>query len=254
MKVDKCLGDQFLIYKIGPPNRNWGAFAENTQIIARYATKRRGQSQSCIVLARGTFGEVSRMRLFYSSAFLSRMESLLGAAVAEWLSSWFEDKRIGVRFMASPLHFSEIGYLLLQSRDMAERSIAKSTLILKTTNHPTMERLFGGQCKKLVSGLIILLHLGLVSSNWVAGNASRNCPLSEHRIPPPDTLRGQWPPLQEHSNNTVALNTPFRSLLSSSYKEWIQLGRFHQISDTFLTSQTIYLPIIGILLFIIYTA
>ena len=71
-------------------------------------------------------------------------------------------------------------------------------------------------------------------------------PLSEHSIPP-ETLRGQWPPLQEHSNKAVAFNTPFRSLLSSSYKEWKQLGRFHQISDTFLTSRTIYLPIIGIL-------
>ena len=45
---------------------------------------------------------------------------------------------------------------------------------------------------------------------------------------PPETLRGQWPPLNEHSNKTVELNTPFLSLLSSSYKEWIQMGRFHQ--------------------------
>ena len=32
-------------------------------------------------------------------------------------------KRTGVRFPASPLEFSEIGYLLLPSRDMAERSL-----------------------------------------------------------------------------------------------------------------------------------
>ena len=32
-------------------------------------------------------------------------------------------KRTGVRFPASPLGFSEIGYLLLPSRDMAERSL-----------------------------------------------------------------------------------------------------------------------------------
>ena len=60
---------------------------------------------------------------------------------------------------------------------------------------------------------VTLLHLGLVSSNGVARNASRDCPLSEHSIPP-ETLRGQWPPLQEHNNKTVALNTPFRLLLS----------------------------------------
>ena len=98
-----------------------------------------------------------------------------------------------------------------------------------------------------------LLHLGLVSSNGVAWNASRDCPLSEHSIPP-GTLRGQWPPLQEHSNKTVALNMPFCSLLSSSYIEWKQLGQFHQISDTLLISRTIYLPIIDILSFTIYTA
>ena len=40
-----------------------------------------------------------------------------------------------------------------------------------------------------------LLHLGLVSSNGIAWNASRDCPLSEHSIPP-ETLRGQWPPLR----------------------------------------------------------
>ena len=32
-------------------------------------------------------------------------------------------QRTGVRFPASPLEFSEIGYLLLPSRDMAERSL-----------------------------------------------------------------------------------------------------------------------------------
>ena len=41
----------------------------------------------------------------------------------------------------------------------------------------------------------ILLHLGLVSSNRIAWNASLDCPLSEHSIPP-ETLRGQWPPLR----------------------------------------------------------
>ena len=43
-----------------------------------------------------------------------------GAAVAEWLNSWLAEQENGVRFPASPLEFSEIGYLLLPSRDMAE--------------------------------------------------------------------------------------------------------------------------------------
>ena len=44
----------------------------------------------------------------------------IGAAVAEWLSSWLAEQGTGVRFPASSLEFSEIGYLLLPSRDMAE--------------------------------------------------------------------------------------------------------------------------------------
>ena len=44
---------------------------------------------------------------------------ILGAAVAEWLSSWLAEQEDQV----SPLEFSEIGYLLLPSRDMAERSL-----------------------------------------------------------------------------------------------------------------------------------
>ena len=39
--------------------------------------------------------------------------------MAEWLSSWLGEQED----RASPLEFSEIGYLLLPSRDMAERSL-----------------------------------------------------------------------------------------------------------------------------------
>ena len=59
-----------------------------------------------------------------------------------------------------------------------------------------------------------LLHLGLVSSNGIAWNASRDCPLSELSIPPPPpplTLRGQWPPLR-------AVATMY-TLLCASLKE-----------------------------------
>ena len=55
---------------------------------------------------------------------------------------------------------------------------------------------------------LYLLHLGLVSSNRIAWNASRDCPHSEHSIPP-ETLRGQWPPLQQ---DRVAFNEPVCSL------------------------------------------
>ena len=61
----------------------------------------------------------------------------IGAAVVEWLSSWLAEQEDrgsipGLAtwifrdwFPASPLEFSEIGYLLLPSRDMAERSLKR---------------------------------------------------------------------------------------------------------------------------------
>ena len=42
-----------------------------------------------------------------------------------------------LRFPVSPLEFSEIGYLLLQSRDMAERSLNRR----KSTKQPTNKML-----------------------------------------------------------------------------------------------------------------
>ena len=46
-------------------------------------------------------------------------------------------ERTGVRFPASPLEFSEIGYLLLPSRDMAERSLNRRQSPKQPTNQPT---------------------------------------------------------------------------------------------------------------------
>ena len=56
------------IFRIGPRNRHWGAFAES----ARYGTIWRGRSQSCIVLERCTFGQVSRMQfILFLCVFIS---------------------------------------------------------------------------------------------------------------------------------------------------------------------------------------
>ena len=44
-------------------------------------------------------------------------------AVVELSSSWLAEQEVRVRFPASPLEFSEIGYLLLPSRDMADHEI-----------------------------------------------------------------------------------------------------------------------------------
>ena len=71
--LGKRIGDQCIVYKIGPRNRHWSAFAERC---INNHTIRRGRSQSCSVLERCTFGEVSRMRLILFLSALSRMERL----------------------------------------------------------------------------------------------------------------------------------------------------------------------------------
>ena len=45
---------------------------------------------------------------------------LSGAAVAEWLSSWFAEQEVRGSIPRLATWISEIGYLLLPSRDMAE--------------------------------------------------------------------------------------------------------------------------------------
>ena len=47
-------------------------------------------------------------------------------------------KRIGVRFPASPLEFSDIGYLLLQSRDMGEIPLKRRKSSIQPTNQRTI--------------------------------------------------------------------------------------------------------------------
>ena len=59
IRLPRC--DQGIVHKIGPRNRHWGAFAKrciNNRTIRHDA---KGKCQSCIVLERCTFGEVSRM-------------------------------------------------------------------------------------------------------------------------------------------------------------------------------------------------
>ena len=52
------------------------------------------------------------------------------------LSTTITGKKI-VRFPASPLEFSEIGYLLLPSRDMAEIPLKRRKSSIQPTNQPT---------------------------------------------------------------------------------------------------------------------
>ena len=62
--------DQGIVYLfVGPRYRHWGAFAKRC---INNRTKRRERCQSCIVLERWTFGEVSRMQfILFLCAFIS---------------------------------------------------------------------------------------------------------------------------------------------------------------------------------------
>ena len=50
-----------------------------------------------------------------------------------------QSKKTGVRFSASPIGFSEIDYLLLPSRDMAEIPLKRRKSSIQPTNQPTNE-------------------------------------------------------------------------------------------------------------------
>ena len=59
----------------------------------------------------------------------------LGAAVAEWLSSWLAEQEVGGSILRLATWISEIGYLPFPSRDMAEIPLKRrKSSIQPTTN------------------------------------------------------------------------------------------------------------------------
>ena len=60
-----------------------------------------------------------------------------GVAVGKWLSSWLAEQEVRVSIPCLANTVSEIRYLLLPSRDVAEISLFIAVQILKTTNQPT---------------------------------------------------------------------------------------------------------------------
>ena len=64
------------------------------------------------------FAQMSFLSMQYTVTLTLR--SRLNVKVTVWLRAWLAEQEDRVWFPASPLEFSEIGYLLLPSRDMAE--------------------------------------------------------------------------------------------------------------------------------------
>ena len=90
--------------------------------------------------------------------------------------------------------------------------------------------------------IYVLLHLGLVSSNRIAWNASHNCPLWEHNVPP-QTRRGQWPLLWAIATRPCHLTSLVVCYLS--FPHTIRTINFIYIFN-YLNN---YLPIFGFLSF-----
>ena len=106
---------------------------EKTSIITSYGVRDQLHILNFLFLIQDTSWPVSEL-LHWKCNFPSK--PYIGTAVAEWLSR-LRSKRTGVRFPASPLEFSEIGYLLLPSRDMAEIPLKrrKSSIQPNNLNH-----------------------------------------------------------------------------------------------------------------------
>ena len=58
----------------------------------------------------------------------------MGAAVAEWLSSWLAEQEVRGSSPHIATWISEIGYLLLPSRDMAEIPLKRRKFSIQPTN------------------------------------------------------------------------------------------------------------------------
>ena len=64
-----------------------------------------------------------------------------GAAVVEWLSSWFAKQKVRGSIPGLATWISEIGYLLLPSRDVAQKYRLKQFKLNPQYNQPTLMKL-----------------------------------------------------------------------------------------------------------------
>ena len=102
--------------------------------------------------------------------------SQLGAAVAEWLSSWLAEQEVRGSIPGLATWISEIGYLLLPSRDMAEIPLKrrKSPIQPTQTNQPTCCSLYSidsnGRCRNLYISIHVFVPktLRIVYSSYIS--------------------------------------------------------------------------------------
>ena len=71
---------------------------------------------------------------FLLIAFSFLLVAFLGAAVGEWLSSWLAEQEVRGSIPRLATWISEIGYLLLPSRDMAEIPLKRRKSSMQPTN------------------------------------------------------------------------------------------------------------------------
>ena len=69
--------------------------------------------------------------------YLSNQTVLMGVVVGEWLSSWIAKQRLWFSNFGLVTKISQIGYLLLPSRDMSERLLQRRKTLLKAQSNPT---------------------------------------------------------------------------------------------------------------------
>ena len=85
-------------------------------------------------------GSIPRCGTFFLG--FSLVSSFLGAAVAEWLSSWLAEQEVRGSIPCLAIWISEIGYILLQSRDMAEIQLKRCKTPIKPTKQKKFHHLY----------------------------------------------------------------------------------------------------------------
>ena len=82
--------------------------------------------------------DVQFCRIYLLFVYFSKCPDLCGAAVAEWLSSWLAEQEVRGSIPRLATWISEISYLPLPSRDMAEIPLTRRKSAVQPTNQPDL--------------------------------------------------------------------------------------------------------------------
>ena len=110
----------------------------NGYVTITVCNRYRFDTQCKIILAK-LYIEIKNVSLVWHSVKIHRYKMIIyvsGAAMVWWLSSWRVEQEVRGLIPCLAASISEIGYLLLPSRDMAEIPLKRRIFSIQPTNQP----------------------------------------------------------------------------------------------------------------------